>query len=354
MAIGSVIKKLRSERNMTQEGLAELLGVTVGAVSQWECGRTMPDIALLPQLSQVFEVSADVLLEIDMVNSMKKEEVNWFLQECSRLHSEGKTEERVALCRQYQKKYPNDETILFYLLKALKTENEQYNEILQIGEHLLTSANTEYRFGALRTLCLTYLESGNRAEAERYARMMPSYQDLLMHVLEGESLIVHCQAFFYRLCEEAELHLHCLLTADENEYSLEEKHEMQMAIVQIFSAVFPDGDFGFLHERLGRLYFKMAITSAQLGKAEQALCELEKMCDHFERVETVENIKHTSLLVNRLAFEKEMQKKHNDIPLSKLFLHYMDVAASSFEQIASMQRFLRVKERLKNMQCETN
>ena len=44
MSIGSTIKKLRRERNMTQEQLAECLGITANAVSQWECDRTAPDI----------------------------------------------------------------------------------------------------------------------------------------------------------------------------------------------------------------------------------------------------------------------------------------------------------------------
>lgn len=37
MSIGSTIKKLRREQNMTQEQLAEYLGITANAVSQWEC-----------------------------------------------------------------------------------------------------------------------------------------------------------------------------------------------------------------------------------------------------------------------------------------------------------------------------
>ena len=45
MSIGSTIKKLRRERDMTQEQLAEYLGITANAVSQWECDRTAPDIS---------------------------------------------------------------------------------------------------------------------------------------------------------------------------------------------------------------------------------------------------------------------------------------------------------------------
>ena len=69
MSIGTTIKKLRRDRNITQEQLAELLGVSTNAVSQWECDKTAPDISNLPVLANIFEVSADVLLEIDIATS---------------------------------------------------------------------------------------------------------------------------------------------------------------------------------------------------------------------------------------------------------------------------------------------
>ena len=45
-SIGEKIKELRSAKKMTQEALAQNLNVTVSAVSQWESGKTMPDIYL--------------------------------------------------------------------------------------------------------------------------------------------------------------------------------------------------------------------------------------------------------------------------------------------------------------------
>lgn len=72
MSIGTTIKKLRRDQNITQEQLAELLGVSTNAVSQWECDKTAPDISHLPVLANIFEVSADVLLEIDIAKSSEE------------------------------------------------------------------------------------------------------------------------------------------------------------------------------------------------------------------------------------------------------------------------------------------
>ena len=73
MSIGTTIKRLRRDRGMTQEQLAELLGLSTNAISQWECDKTAPDISNLPVLANIFEVSADVLLGIDLEKSKKQE-----------------------------------------------------------------------------------------------------------------------------------------------------------------------------------------------------------------------------------------------------------------------------------------
>lgn len=61
MTIGNIIADLRKEKNMTQEALANALGVTNQAVSKWESDQSCPDIALLPTLADLFGVSIDYL-----------------------------------------------------------------------------------------------------------------------------------------------------------------------------------------------------------------------------------------------------------------------------------------------------
>lgn len=61
--IGSFIKNLRKSNGLTQKQLAEKLGVTYQAVSKWENGKSIPDIALLKQISQEFKVEIEEILE---------------------------------------------------------------------------------------------------------------------------------------------------------------------------------------------------------------------------------------------------------------------------------------------------
>lgn len=60
--ISDNIAKLRRERKITQEQLAEFVGVTKASVSKWETGQSIPDVLMLPQLATFFDVSIDSLM----------------------------------------------------------------------------------------------------------------------------------------------------------------------------------------------------------------------------------------------------------------------------------------------------
>ena len=60
-SLGKKISELRKEKSLTQEGLAEALGISPQAVSKWENDLSCPDIMLLPALASLFDVSIDEL-----------------------------------------------------------------------------------------------------------------------------------------------------------------------------------------------------------------------------------------------------------------------------------------------------
>ena len=61
MTIGKNIAELRKSSGMTQEQLAEILGVSSQTVSKWENDTTMPDIMLLPTIAGSFDITVDEL-----------------------------------------------------------------------------------------------------------------------------------------------------------------------------------------------------------------------------------------------------------------------------------------------------
>ena len=65
--IGQRIKDLRKQNDLTQEKLADFLGVTYQSVSKWETGITMPDLGMIVPLARLLHVSTDELLGMKSV-----------------------------------------------------------------------------------------------------------------------------------------------------------------------------------------------------------------------------------------------------------------------------------------------
>ena len=66
LEFGEKVRSLRTERGLTQEKLADFLGVSFQAVSKWERGDTVPDIYMLPSIASFFGVTTDYLLSYDV------------------------------------------------------------------------------------------------------------------------------------------------------------------------------------------------------------------------------------------------------------------------------------------------
>ena len=101
MDIGKKIKTFRIAKSVTQEALAQELGVTAQAVSRWENGAAMPDIALLPALSVYFGVRIDDFFELSdeaqqerICNMTETEE---FIPRADFDHAERYLKDRLAL-----------------------------------------------------------------------------------------------------------------------------------------------------------------------------------------------------------------------------------------------------------------
>lgn len=81
MKTGEVIRNLRKEKNLTQEQIADMLGVSAPAVNKWENGVSMPDVAILGPLARLLDTDINTLL--DFRAELSKEEVSRFCSEIS-------------------------------------------------------------------------------------------------------------------------------------------------------------------------------------------------------------------------------------------------------------------------------
>ena len=111
--IGAKILELRKAKNITQERLAEAVGVSITAVSKWECAATYPDIALLPAIASYFEVSIDALMDFQ-VQPNKLQEYRDTLEKFVQV---GDYQSGLPIAEKALQQYPND----FHLLLSSAT-----------------------------------------------------------------------------------------------------------------------------------------------------------------------------------------------------------------------------------------
>lgn len=71
--IGAFLKQCRKEKNLTQEQLAEKFGVSARTVSRWETGTNMPDLSILVELAEYYDIEIKELLDGEMSSTMDKE-----------------------------------------------------------------------------------------------------------------------------------------------------------------------------------------------------------------------------------------------------------------------------------------
>ena len=72
--VGAFLKDLRREKGITQEQLAEELGVSGRTISRWETGNNMPDISLLVEIAEYFDVSIPEIIKGERKSEDMKEE----------------------------------------------------------------------------------------------------------------------------------------------------------------------------------------------------------------------------------------------------------------------------------------
>ena len=73
LSLSKNVANLRKKKGVTQETLAEFIGVTKASVSKWETGQSMPDVLILPKLASFFDVSVDELLAITSIDERENQ-----------------------------------------------------------------------------------------------------------------------------------------------------------------------------------------------------------------------------------------------------------------------------------------
>ena len=196
LSIGANIRRIRLERNLTQDEVATHLGTSFQAVSKWESGDGYPDIEMLPAMANYLGITVDELLGVS--ESEKKEKYDginnlWSFNNKNGLHSEN-----VELMKGALKKFPNDALLLVQLSTSLEKigttpEEKEKNlrESIAVQEQIINFCpDCEVRAATLYNICFAYWKIGEHEKAVAQAKKLPnlykSRENALVCFLEGE------------------------------------------------------------------------------------------------------------------------------------------------------------------------
>jgi transcriptional regulator with XRE-family HTH domain len=188
LSIGQTIRKLRKERNLTQEELAEQLNVTYQAVSKWENETGMPDISQIVPLASVFGISTDVLF--GTFGTDNTEEIIRIVEKAQQelgVNNSKPCIEGWHLLQSGLKQFPNNMILLVntleYACSLAYPENEGYDETVgkqiypesvRIASLIISySQNAADILRAHMIMVMLHAAYGNMAKAREHASNFP-------------------------------------------------------------------------------------------------------------------------------------------------------------------------------------
>lgn len=174
MFIAKNLKRLRLDMGLTQEELAERVGVTGQAVSKWERDECYPDITLLPGLANCFDVTVDELLGMTEI----KGKMWGVYARANTLKVEGKYHDAVAIYDEALITFPADLGLSAARAQTLAMAGEGIDHaIIMCERRLEDDLNDHSRSGVVAVLCFLYRSAGMLEKAETLARRRPHARD---------------------------------------------------------------------------------------------------------------------------------------------------------------------------------
>jgi len=172
-------KKLRKDKDLTQEQIADIFHVSPQSVSRWETGANYPDIEILPHIAIFFKVTLDELLGTEEI--LGEEKAKEYIRDIRNLLNSGKLDDAIDMARKATKEYPvttNGSGLHYHLLQALRKactdqEPEKYkDEIITVGEKIIN--NNPNDWGIKYQLIEQYAKWGMKEEAKKILITMPA------------------------------------------------------------------------------------------------------------------------------------------------------------------------------------
>jgi transcriptional regulator with XRE-family HTH domain len=323
MNIGEIIKKLRKQKDMTQEQLAEYLNISPQAISRWEINSTLPDITLIPMLANIFDVTTDMLLGVDI--DAKEKRIEAIVKEANNHLFKHQYIDAEKLLRTALKEYPNSYKLMDTLALTLYTNADYYNykngneeEIITLSEKILAECTDDnLRYLSIQRLCKAYASMGETEKAVSFAKKMPNttQRDMITETLKGTRKYNHIQTSIafsaFNVVNSIAMLMngsHAALDDGTEPYNSDERIALYHKIIDIINILIEKGSFGDFNNDLVRAHRKLTSLYVQKGDTAAALNHFRLAAKHAVLYDSMPPVnddsreEYTSLLFKGVKF----------------------------------------------------
>ena len=367
--IGEKIRLLRKKNDVTQDKLAERLGVTPQAVSRWESGVCYPDMNYLPAIADYFSVSMDELL--CYTGTRKAAKVAEYLEEAERLLDRDRVTDALELLRSAMAEVPSDFSLMLEtagvlsLYAGLLAESGSGERVEAAVSAALTEAvslcrriledctDDALRDETKKTLCDIYahqLDDVPRAEeiADQLHGMSVSREIIRATMLTGEVAFTQAQKNLILFADNIWWHLYnlaCVPDIAEDRYTVPQQIALLQKGIDLFEVIFDDTPL-FYADRLANSYRQLAMLYLSAGRTAEALEAFARMADYAVAFDTrPDTAVYASVAINRVPYDKSEDTEAKGISKCARLLRG-NFAARIWAPIRGTQAF---KEAVANM-----
>ena len=287
LLIGENIKRLRQEKGITQEKLAEHLNISCPAISKWERGETYPDIAMIIPIAAYFGVSTDELLGFGKAEAELR--VQALIDDYRAVLVTGRWSDAQEIITRAHAEFPENIEIIHWYTQHIIGGNadnprelvlEKADELLELCEYVLERSNkTEYRNGAIDIMAKVYVAQGN---VERAYEVTEAFADWYgTRGQKREQLFGKCTPEWWRWinCNFANISDFAVNKALKliwySDKSMDEKLAGSLKIADMLMSALEYWNYEPLYRHLMCVYSMIATNLAGAG-------DFKRACDYFD------------------------------------------------------------------------
>ena len=287
LAFGNTIKELRVKRGLSQEKLAEHLGVAPQSISKWERNEGYPDITFLIPLAEFFGVTLDTLMGRDA--AQKELKIKNILAQIDHFWHIGDHESKNRLIKEAYEEFPYDFRIVsWYTVVLADVENisENQREIECLCEYILNECTEDkYRYEAISSLIDLYSHLGKPETAKTYVDRLPDMnysKEFLMcdiYPRDNEQKYADMAYYLNRSLENILWMISQMAAHKPNLHRCDRISVLEQAC-RIADAAYPAFDHGVCHSSMGDIYLLLFKYYSEENMCDHALAALRKAFVH--------------------------------------------------------------------------